>query len=324
MKKLLSMIMVAALSAGAANAAAVKAGTVTMTKGGVDVVKANTVMGKMARQGTDLLMDDILRTKRASYAEVNAIDGTKIKVFEKSRLVFNGVARTKDGYNAELQSGKVLFKVEKMYNVAGDFRIKTSNAVIGVKGTSFGLLRGPMGTVVELYRGSLAIAAVNNAPGQINLQSPTMFGTPPVPVVIAPGQGVVITNGGSVTTYSFGTPGAPPSALFPGAAPSRPVQEGTSAGAGSEDQLFGVIGSGEAAKAGDDSGDGGDDPAPSPMASTPPASQSTGPENAAGLVNSLTGTNGPGNGIYNSANRPSTAAQVVRSMGTVNVHIDFH
>lgn len=315
MKKLFSIIMVAALTAGSANAAAAKAGTVTLTKGGVDVVKANAVMGKMVRQGTDLMMDDILRTKRASYAEVNVTDGTKIKVFEKSRLIFNGVARTKDGYNAEVQSGKVLFKVEKMYNVAGDFRIKTSNAVIGVKGTLVGVYAASGGTVVELYSGSVLFERAS----QSDLHS-GMKGVAPQPVVVlAPGQGVMITPAGTVTTYRFGAPGAP-SALFPGATATQ--GGGQSGGAGSEGQIFGPLGSDEAAQAGVTVADS---PSPSPISAVGNG-DSLGQVSAASntFSNALNGTTGPANGIYNSANRPSTSAQVIKSMGTVNVHIEFH
>ncbi|MCD8553260.1 FecR family protein, partial [Seleniivibrio sp.] len=144
------------------------AGTVKTVKGAVDVVKAQAVMGKIAKEGTSLSFDDILRTKRKGYAEVNFVDGSNIKVFEKSRLLLLGSERTKDGFNAELQKGKVLFKVEKMHDVAGDFRIKTSNAVIGVKGTVLGAESNNGNLVVEVGSGTVVLVP--------NIQAPSVGG----------------------------------------------------------------------------------------------------------------------------------------------------
>ncbi|TVZ35369.1 FecR family protein [Seleniivibrio woodruffii] len=172
--KRITALFVAVMMVSSQVFAASVAGTVKVVKGGVDVVKAQAVMGKVAKEGLNLSFDDILRTKRKGYAEVSFVDGSDIKVFEKSRLLLLGQDRTKDGFNAEIQKGKVLFKVEKMHEVAGDFRIKTSNAVIGVKGTVVAGMVDPTGTTVECISGLVVVGP------------PLLPPPPPAPVPVAP------------------------------------------------------------------------------------------------------------------------------------------
>jgi hypothetical protein len=156
-KKILIILMVTALFAPAI--AKEKAGEVLKAKGRVEIVHGNAVMGKRAKAGSELIIKDIVRTKRRGFAEVGFVDGTAVKVFEKSRLTLNGIERTTDGYNAEIQKGKVLFKVEKMHDVAGDFRVKTTNSIIGVKGTTFGIVSGSLVTIVEVFNGQVEVKA---------------------------------------------------------------------------------------------------------------------------------------------------------------------
>jgi hypothetical protein len=157
-KKILMILAVAVFFAPAY--AKDKAGEIVKAKGRVEIVHGDAVMGKRAKAGSDLVIKDIVRTKRRGFAEVGFVDGTAVKVFEKSRLTLNGIERTTDGYNAEIQKGKVLFKVEKMADVAGDFRVKTTNSIIGVKGTTFGVVSGSLVTIVEVFNGTVEVKAV--------------------------------------------------------------------------------------------------------------------------------------------------------------------
>ncbi len=227
MKKLIISLIVICFAAFAY--AAETTGTVVEVQGTVDIVQGNAVMGKLAKPGTVLSLKDILRTKRKGYAVVKLNDGTDIKIFEKSRLVFSGNGRTKDGYNTELKNGKVLFRVEKMRDVAGDFRIKTPNAVIGVKGTLVGMQQGLTALNMELYNGSLLVQPLLQpvgpsgdpmqgsgggiGPGGLGGTGEGGLvgqgGIPPV--VISPGQGLAVGAGG---TSVFPIGGG--SLLFPG------------------------------------------------------------------------------------------------------------
>lgn len=260
MRKLIITACITLISASAF--AAATAGKVSTVTGSVDVVKGNAVMGRIAKTGAELTLEDILRTKRKGYAEVEFMDGTNIKVFEKSRLVFSGLERTKDGSNIEIQKGKVLFRVEKMHDVAGDFRIKTSNAVIGVKGTAVGVETGPQGTTVEVYTGSVLVELGSGQGGIGGIGGLTGTGGAVIVgagggaggsgvgggVLVGAGGGVLIGAGGGLTQYSFGAGGGQ-SSLFGNI--GGLIGGGGAGGAGGgqggslEQQLFNQLGGGE-------------------------------------------------------------------------------
>lgn len=116
--------------------AAEKAGEVTSIEGKVELVKQQQVMGKPAKAGSELLSDELLRTKRRASAEVSFVDGSTAQIGESSRLVIRGIERGAD-HNAHLQKGSVLFDIAKTDSAAGDFTVKTGTSIIGVKGTIF-------------------------------------------------------------------------------------------------------------------------------------------------------------------------------------------
>ncbi len=80
-KKVIIILSVLALSVPVM--AATKAAEVTESKGRVEIVHGEAVMGKRAKKGSELIVNDIVRTKRRGYAEVGFVDGSSVKVFEK-------------------------------------------------------------------------------------------------------------------------------------------------------------------------------------------------------------------------------------------------
>jgi hypothetical protein len=254
------LIILASVAAFAFNGyAAEKAAEVTEAKGKVEIVHGDAVMGKKAEKGSELVFEDILRTKRRGYAEVGFIDGTNVKVFEKSRLTINGIERTTDGYNAEIQKGKVLFSVEKMHDVAGDFRVKTTNSVIGVKGTTFAIVTGGLVTVVEVYNGKVEflglVSAADVASGKVDptkMQGAGKGGdaganSQQLLATLTSGQGAVLSGEG-VQVYELGEDGGG-SLIFGEVStgdrePAQGEGEGTNGGS-TDEELFGSIGTGE-------------------------------------------------------------------------------
>lgn len=268
------MILTAVISFALPGFASDKAAEVTLAKGRVEVVHGDEVMGKKADPGTELIVKDILRTKRKGYAEVGFVDGTNVKVFEKSRLTINGLERTTDGYNAVIQKGKVLFKVEKMEDVAGDFRVKTTNSIIGVKGTTFGVVSGGLVTIVEVYNGHVEVLATATqeqlASGAVNPNALAGAGKggnasdnrATLVANLTSGQGLVLSNSGDVQIYQFSGEGATGSSLLftgagdqggtGGAAAGAGASggEGGAGGTGGDAAVFGSLGNDEAGSAG--------------------------------------------------------------------------
>ncbi|PLX67155.1 MAG: hypothetical protein C0603_10890 [Denitrovibrio sp.] len=224
------IIIISALAMAMPVFAATKAAEVTTAKGRVEIVHGDVVMGKRAKKGAELLVKDIVRTKRRGYAEVDFVDGSTVKVFEKSRMTINGIERTIDGYNAEIQKGKVLFKVEKMADVAGDFRVKTTNSIIGVKGTTFGIVSGGLVTIVEVYNGNVevlaTVSAEDIASGKVDPGSLEGAGKggdagenkATLVANLSSGQGAVLSSSGAVQIYEFSGDSGNDSLLFTGVA----------------------------------------------------------------------------------------------------------
>jgi len=245
-KRLIIIILATAVAIPAL--ALEKAAEVTASKGRVEIVHGDAVMGKRAEKGSELIFKDILRTKRRGYAEVGFIDGTNVKVFEKSRLTINGLERLTDGYNAEIQKGKVLFNVEKMEDVAGDFSVKTTNSIIGVKGTTFGVVSGGLVTIVEVYNGNVEVLATVSRgdfeAGKVDVGAiegtgkggDAVANKGTVVANLSSGQGMVLSSSGDVQVYEFSNDGDSKSLIFEGeVATGEDKSEGESADEGGED-----------------------------------------------------------------------------------------
>lgn len=140
--------------------AAEKAGEVKLVNGKVEILKEQQVVGKTAKAGTEFLTDDLIRTKRKSYAEVSFVDGSSVKIYERSRLKINGIERGKD-YNADISKGRVLFDIAKAEDVSGDFKVKTTTSIIGVKGTSFRIDVLPELTRVTVVEGIVEVSRLD-------------------------------------------------------------------------------------------------------------------------------------------------------------------
>ncbi|QAR31995.1 hypothetical protein EP073_00830 [Geovibrio thiophilus] len=150
--------------------AAEKAGDIKLVNGKVEVLKEQQVVGRAAKPGTEFLTDDLIRTKRKSYAEVTFVDGSSVKIYERSRLKINGIERGKD-YNADIQKGRVLFDIAKSEDVSGDFKVKTTTSIIGVKGTSFRIDVLPELTRVTVNEGVVEVSRLD-VPEQSVLLNP--------------------------------------------------------------------------------------------------------------------------------------------------------
>ncbi len=181
MKKLLILAMILALAGPVDAARYIKAGEVEKALGRVEVLHGEEVIGRRIRSGASLFVKDLLRTKRRSQAEVFFIDGTRIKVLESSRLKVLGIERGK-GDNAIIHKGRVLFEVSFL-KVKGEFRVRTTTSIIGVKGTKFFVHVLPDLTVIDVLEGSVEI-------------TPIAF--PEIRIKIGAGKSAVVPFGGDI------------------------------------------------------------------------------------------------------------------------------
>lgn len=159
--------------------AAQVAGEIIAIEGKVEVLKEKQVLGKAAKAGTEFKTDELIRTKRNSSAEIGFVDGSAITIYEKSRLLINGIERGQD-YNADIQKGRVLFDIASTDGVQGEFKIQTTTSIIGVKGTSFFVQVSPERTTVSVLSGLVEVRKLDSLAKA---------------VLISPGKSVTIKKG---------------------------------------------------------------------------------------------------------------------------------
>lgn len=146
MKKLLVMLILTNLCLWA------EVGSVERYKGRVDLLKRDSLRGvPLDRAEPKLDVGDILRTKRDGYAYVSFIDGSKVELFELSRLKIIDYTQVRE---VSVQRGVVKFEVTSQKGVKG-YRVKTPHAIIGVKGTTFWVYVFPGFTRVVLEEGEV-------------------------------------------------------------------------------------------------------------------------------------------------------------------------
>lgn len=115
------------------------AGKFTVVKGRVDVLKVDIIRGEPVKRGDMLFEGDIVRTKSDGYAEIELIDGSKLKLAPKGRLQISKMLLNKDGsrnssvinlFKGKLRSivskSKKKFKLSSWFD--SDFRVNTATA----------------------------------------------------------------------------------------------------------------------------------------------------------------------------------------------------
>ena len=90
---------------------------------------------KPTQQGQILNKDEILRSEKKSFAIIKLNDGSTLKLEEESKISLKGIYQKEKNEPTliQLMKGAVFSRVKK----GNDFRIRTKNAALGVRGTEF-------------------------------------------------------------------------------------------------------------------------------------------------------------------------------------------
>ena len=105
-------------------------GYVDSYKGSVKLKKKNSIRKYKVKEQMKLHSGDMVVTSKKSVAILKLIDGSTITLDEKSTLIFN----TQN--SIDHKSGKILYQIAK-HSQKNALKIKTSFAIIGIKGTTF-------------------------------------------------------------------------------------------------------------------------------------------------------------------------------------------
>lgn len=102
-----------------------------------------------------------VRTGKGSRVELTFADGSRFRVGSTSTLVvsqaaFDGTARK--SVSLKLMAGRAWASVAKSTGASNNFHVETTNAVAGVRGTSFAVLAaGDASALVRVYSGAVGV-----------------------------------------------------------------------------------------------------------------------------------------------------------------------
>jgi hypothetical protein len=151
-------LLVASQTEAAAPAGAPKA---TFIKGDVQAGPTGGALAKVKR-GQVIDAGSTLKTGDGARAELTFPDGSVVRVGPSSELKLDGAAfdgKTKQvKVEAEVVGGQAWAKVATLVGKDAQFKVKTQNAVAGVRGTVFRVnVEKDEATVVKVYNGSVAV-----------------------------------------------------------------------------------------------------------------------------------------------------------------------
>lgn len=153
-----TMAAIASLPVVAAAEATPKA---TFIKGDVTAGPVGGALQKVKR-GTALAPGSVIKTGEGARAELTFPDGSVVRVGPTSELKleaagFDSTTKTVK-VEAEVVGGKAWAKVATLVGDDAQFKVKTKNAVAGVRGTIFRVnVEQDQATVVKVYNGSVAV-----------------------------------------------------------------------------------------------------------------------------------------------------------------------
>ena len=157
----LGAAMVALLAASALEAGTPPAPKATFVKGEVTAGPVGGTLAKVKR-GTIIAAGSTVKTGEGARAELTFPDGSIVRVGPSSELKleaasFDGKTKTVK-VEAEVVGGQAWAKVATLVGDDAQFKVKTQNAVAGVRGTVFRInVEQDEATVVKVYNGSVAV-----------------------------------------------------------------------------------------------------------------------------------------------------------------------
>lgn len=160
---LAALALAMALAGTEAVSAPGSAGKITYKRGTVQAHRDNSWV--TLEKGARVFGGEMVRTGKRSRVEIVLVDKSVIRLGSRSKLRIKKALFTKEGHkqvDARLFRGQAYAVVSKLAGEEASFKMQTSNAVAGVRGTTFRIdAKKDKSTVVRVYTGAVA---VSNAP----------------------------------------------------------------------------------------------------------------------------------------------------------------
>ena len=127
-------------------------GTVTSVEGSVKLKKADSIMKKKVIVGSNIEDGDLVTTSKKASAVIKLIDNSSVILDARTTIHFISKSMV------EQKDGKIFYKITTK-NTKNALKIKTSFAIIGIKGTTF-VVDASENKSVKLKEGSIGIASI--------------------------------------------------------------------------------------------------------------------------------------------------------------------
>jgi hypothetical protein len=154
------------------NAQADVAGRLTLVEGRVDLLRDGKLPATPVKIDDKVQLGDVLRTKSLSKAEITFVDNSTMMISPESRVAIEEFMfdpnQKKRNAVIKLFQGLAHVVVQKVYQEATpDFVIKTTTAIVGIRGTEFGIRLQPNNSTIMNFRGVLQVGNIFPEVGQL-------------------------------------------------------------------------------------------------------------------------------------------------------------
>ncbi len=163
------LALVLAFSSGAG---AEVVGRFTQLEGRVDLLKGGKLPAIPVKVDDTVAPGDVVRTKSLSKAQITFIDNSTLTLSQESRVAIEEFtfepAQEKRRAVLEIFQGLALTVVNKILKAEEpDFIIKTQTAIVGVRGTEFGIRNQPNSSTILNFTGRTQVGNIYPEVGQL-------------------------------------------------------------------------------------------------------------------------------------------------------------
>ena len=137
-------------------------GSLTQVEGRVDLLRGGQLPAIPVKLNDGVQTGDVIRTKSLSKAQITFIDNSTLTIAPESRVgiesyMFNSTQNKRNSV-VQLFQGLAHVAVSKIFKAAEpDFVVKTQTAIMGVRGTDFGVRVYPNSSDVLNFEGLLQV-----------------------------------------------------------------------------------------------------------------------------------------------------------------------
>ena len=147
-------------------------GRLTQVEGRVDLLKGGQLPANPVKLDDGVQPGDVLRTKSQSTAQITFIDNSILNISPESRVAIESymfdASNEKRSAVLKLFQGLAHVVVNKVFTSAEpDFIIKTHTAIMGVRGTEFGIRLQPNSSTILNLEGAVQVGNIFPEVGQL-------------------------------------------------------------------------------------------------------------------------------------------------------------